>query len=132
MKPGSGIFEEMQGPQLSKNNYRIVLAKSVGGLRVIDNSSPGYDNVRPVRHYSDVDSIDALVERGVNYIVLSNYVDQMRNSRFSEKYTEELKKYESLSRSSELLFDTDSISNTRGPRLRVYDINVMRSNTAVD
>ncbi len=124
VKPGSGIFVEMHGPQLDRNSYRIVKVGNDHRLRIIDSNSEGFNNVVPHGYYSSVSSLDALRVNGVDYVVLSGLADRMKESRFPGLYKKKLAKYQELFQSSELLFDTNAISYKRGPRIEVYKINI--------
>ncbi len=123
------VFVEMDGPQLDRNRYQIMLAKPGGQLGIVS-SITHYTNVIPRRHYSDVNSLDVLAAAGVDYVVLSNFMERIQASRFPERYGDDLTKYQELLRSSALLFDTNSISYTRGPRIRVYKLSIDQADFA--
>ena len=125
---GSRLFIETYGPQLDRNNYSM-LRLDVDGPKIIDQESRGFIYYEPRNRYGSVESLDMLQQLGVKYVVLTNWEDRMRKSRFTKRYEKKLEKYDELRKEATLLLDTTiSFKNTRslpfadarGESLQIY------------
>jgi hypothetical protein len=116
----STLFVEVQGPQPSKDLYRIVgeIPES-GELAILDGASEGFLHPAPRTIILNLRSIDDLRRAGVDYVVLTNFEERLRQSRFPDTYRREMALYEELHQVSRTVYSSESEGRVRGPPIRI-------------
>jgi hypothetical protein len=117
------LFVEVQGPQPSKDLYRIVGAiPESGELVILDGTSEGFLHPAPRTIILNLQSIDDLQRAGVDYVVLTNFEQRLRQSRFPETYRREMALYEELHQVSRPVYSSESERRVRGPPIRILEM----------
>lgn len=119
---GSKLFVEMYGPQLNIEKYSL-LSTEADSAAYINPDQGGFINHESRNILGSLESLDILPESGIEYVVLTNFEDRYRDSRFAEKYAERIQKYEELRERAVLLYDTSALGEKlRGKKVLVFEL----------
>lgn len=109
--PGSKLAVEQYTPPISRREYHVFVA--LKGELQRDTTTRGYKGV-----LGDMRALDPLRVKGIEYVVVSDYLDRFRTER--DTYPDEVRFYEELFRASDLLYELKPVG--RGPAIRVLKL----------
>jgi len=112
---GSKLAVEQYTPPVSRSEYRVFVV--VRGELERDTTTRGYKGV-----LADVKVLDALRVQGIEYVVVSDYLDRFQAERAS--YPDEVRFYEELFRASDMLYELKPVGRTKGPLIRVLKLRL--------
>ena len=110
---GSKLAVEQYTPPVSRSEYQVFVA--VRGELERDTTTRGYKGV-----LGDVKALDPLRVQGIEYVVVSDYLDRFQAERTS--YPDEVHFYEELFRASDMLYELKPVGCTKGPLIRVLKL----------
>ncbi len=111
---GSRVLLEQYTPPISRNDYQVFIV--LRGELQKDTTVRGFKGV-----LADLRTLDLLQGKGIDYVLLSStYLDRFQSEKKS--YPEEVRLYEELFETSDLLYEVKPTEHTRGPVIRVLKL----------
>jgi len=110
---GSKIALEQNTAPISRDEYQVFVVAR-GDLQR-DATTRGFKGV-----LGDLRTLEPVREKAIEYVVLDGYLDRFRAEEKS--YPDEVRLYDELLASSDLLYELKPTEHTRGPVIRVLKL----------
>jgi 4-amino-4-deoxy-L-arabinose transferase-like glycosyltransferase len=110
---GSKVAVEQNTPPISRDEYQVFVV--VRGELQRDTTTRGFKGI-----LGDMRSLDPLLRNGIDFLVLSTYVDRFQAEKKS--YPDEVRLYEALFEASDLVYELTPTGRTKGPVIRVLKL----------
>lgn len=116
----STMFIEMHGPQVEQSKYQLSEINN-GRLDFITQDNNSYRLKLSRSKLYDLDNIKSFEDKGVEYVVISNFYQRLIDSPFTDEYAEGKEKYNFLFNNYKEVYKS-SIED-RGPAIHIFKLS---------